>query len=230
MADDDKKVEKEPSPKEEQPQPNPPPKQPFVYTRRKSGVLVGMNVTPAAPFGHGPNGAVLAPFGYLKNGKTPRKRKPPKWKSTANAKSAYMRKKEEQTKSLVANILGEKVLNNISLQKKKDNSIETVSKLDTIEEDDADMPRHKKTPSNPGYGNPGMNTGYLVGVAVVAAGAFYLLRNPNMLKKPPTSQVGTPVHTDLFVDNLNVEKKSTNNISNNRKDNVATKSEFSYDY
>jgi hypothetical protein len=224
MATEDKKVENESSVEDSPVSEKSEPTTPFYWSIKKSGVRVGINVTKQAPFGFGPDGKLLAPFGYTLSGR-PRLRKAPSAKSTNTAKKRYMEKKKDQAKTLLENIIGEKVLNNISLQKNKDDNIETVSKLDTIEEEDEneEMPRHKKAESTSGYGNPGMNTSYMVGIAVIAAGAFYLYRNPNMLTK---SKVGNPVYGN---NNLNVEKKSTNNISS-RKDNIVDKSDFSYDY
>ena len=180
MSDEqEKKVETTPQEVAEKVEPPTPATKPApvkLRYNRYGTPINGVNKSDKAPFGYHPEtGEILAPFG-MKTGTTiPRKRKAPPSKSTNNAHTAYLRKREDNLSTKVKDDLIKDIFGS-RFQQPKELKVEAKYEDNDIDSED-EMPRKSVKVEEPDY-KP-----YII-AAILAAGGYYLLN-----KKSATAPV-----------------------------------------
>jgi hypothetical protein len=186
MDTSEKKVENPEAETPEKPQPTSPKQksrpEKLIYNRYGTPVN-GINRSDKAPFGYHPEtGELLAPFGLKSGTNIPRKRRAPPARSTANAHSAYLKKREKNISSKVKNDLIKDLFGD-RFQKPKEIKLEVKNDTNDIDsESEEEMPRKQKEESN--------YAPYLVALAVAGVG-YYMFAKKKPAPKPPSNNTQT---------------------------------------
>lgn len=98
-----------------------------VVKTNRYGTKYGKNRSDLAPFGYDDSGSILAPFGLKRNSNIPRKRRAPSSKSSANARSKFIKKKEDKIKDIVENAMRSKKNEEIKISNSSENILSSNS-------------------------------------------------------------------------------------------------------